>query len=358
MDEKNTPVVESEQPAPLESTTPEAAPSGGAAGVSEPIARRATEQIDPETFGIDPALLASLDDEEPDPQAATPTETQQAAETPPEPAPQVEAPAATPEPVAAAPTSEPELPAIPTGQGYPSIEPAPGTDAWGNLLYNGKAYVSVPDPSGGAPQLFEADPQTGLIALTEAELGEMRANNPEDYIAYTQEAAARRTRLGEVLTASVAREETMVKQAITKSGISAETFSLLDTEARAIMKPMGAQAKAPGVYSQAVELAIGKAFTQGGKVADEIVKAYLAMQQGQPAAVAQPAPVAQPAAAQPQRTTNVRLAAGVAHTAAPPTAAPQNTASPSVDPELATLLAKSGLSLEDYQTYGGSLVVN
>lgn len=365
MDEKETTVVEAapavEQPVV---TTPEAPTSGGAAEVS---ARQAPESkpIDPATFGLSEELLASLDEPdpelepEPDP-AATPTETQQVA-TEATPAQETEAPTSQPEPVAAAPAviDESDLPAIPTGEGYPSIEPAPGTDAWGNLVHGGKAYVSVPNPDGGPPQLFEADPQTGLIALTQDELAEMRSSSPDNYLAYTREAEARRSRLGEVLTASVVREETLVKRSIVGSGISEATFTLLDTKAREYMKPMGGQAKAPGVYSQAVELAIGKAFTQGGAIADELVKAYTAMQSGQPVQPVQAATPAQAQAAPPaKRTSTVRLAAGVAHAAAPPVAAQPSTATTSIDPELATLLAKSDLSIDDYKTYGGSLVVN
>lgn len=366
MDEKETTVVEAapavEQPVV---TTPEAPTSGGAAEVS---ARQAPESkpIDPATFGLSEELLASLDEPdpelEPDPDpAATPTETQQVA-TEAAPGAQAETPPTNqPETPAAAPAviDESDLPAIPTGEGYPSIEPAPGTDAWGNLVHGGKAYVSVPNPDGGPPQLFEADPQTGLIALTQDELAEMRSSSPDNYLAYTREAEARRSRLGEVLTASVVREETLVKRSIVGSGISEATFTMLDTEARKFLKPMGGQAKAPGVYSQAVELAIGKAFTQGGAIADEIVKAYTAMQSGQPAQPAQVATPAQSQAAPPaQRTSTVRLPAGVAHAAAPPVAAQPSTATTSIDPELATLLAKSDLSIDDYKTYGGSLVVN
>lgn len=371
MDEKETTVVEAapavEQPVV---TTPEAPTSGGAAEVS---ARQAPESkpIDPATFGLSEELLASLDEPdpeiEPDPDpAATPTETQQVA-TEAAPEAQEETPPNQPEQSAAAPAviDESDLPAIPTGEGYPSIDIEPGKDPWGNLIHNGKAYVSVSNPDGGPPQLFEADPTTGLIALDQGELDEMRANNPDGYLAYTREAEARRSRLGEVLTASSAREEATVKRVIVGSGISEETFAVLDTEARKFLKPMGGQAKAPGMYSQAFELAIGKAFTQksDGKIANEIVRAYLAVQSGQEQAQpAQPAQVATPAQSQAappaQRTSTVRLPAGVAHAAAPPVAAQPSTATTSIDPELATLLAKSDLSIDDYKTYGGSLVVN
>lgn len=296
------------------------------------------------TFGLDPELLASLEEDEeqteapPVPQEALAATEEELKEDPPT------TPVATAEPVK---TEEAPV----QREGYPSLQPAPGRDIWGNVLQDGVPVMILKDENG-RPVVYEADPQTGLIKLDEADIEDFKKTDPDGYLAYRQEAQNRINRLGEVLHESQAKEVEQVRSSVVANGMPAPLYEKIHAKADELIKKAGVQGLTPGAYAQAVIGATSEMLLYDKENQVEIARAIIAAHEAE----AGQKPAAEPAktapAPQPQRP--IRLAAGgISSVSSPPpakTVAPAPSAS--VPPDVLAELNRIGLSVEDYLQYG------